>query len=117
MKKIILLLLVCSCFSFLQTEDSYKMTVTKIADAYNAKDADQIFGLFAADLQSSFTLDKVKTFITDNHAKKGMMGSSAFLMDDEGNKRYLMEFDNSSTILILGLSTDNKITKLELEEY
>lgn len=117
MKKITLLLLVCICSSFIQTEDSYKMTVTKITDAYNAKDADQIFGLFSSELQSSFTLDKVKSFITDNHSKKGKMGSSSFLMDDEGNKHYLMEFDNSSTILILGLSTDNKITELALEEY
>jgi len=117
MKKITYLFLICICFSFTQAEDSYKTTITKIADAYNAKDADQIFGLFSPELQSSFTLKKVQAFITANHEKKGMMGTSSFLMDDDGNKRYLTEFDNASIILILALSTDNKITQLKLEEY
>ncbi|WP_108805450.1 hypothetical protein [Aquimarina sp. Aq107] len=117
MKKITYLLLLCICFSFTQTEDSYQMTITKISDAYNAKNADSLFGLFSPDLQSSFTLDKVKSFITNNQSKKGSMGESSFLMDDDGNKRYLTEFENSSTILVLGLSSDNKITHLSLEEY
>ncbi|SEM32254.1 hypothetical protein SAMN04487910_4730 [Aquimarina amphilecti] len=117
MKKITYVLLLSICFSFTQTEDSYQMTITKISDAYNAKDANSLFGLFSSDLQSSFTLDKVTSFITDNQAKKGTMGESSFLMDDDGNKRYLMEFENSSTILVLGLSSDNKITHLSLEEY
>ncbi|MFD2564671.1 hypothetical protein [Aquimarina rubra] len=119
MKKItyLLILSICFSFSFTQTEDSYQMTVTKISDAYNAKDANQLFELFSSDLQSSFTLDKVQSFITDNQTKKGKMGESSFLMDDEGSKRYLVEFENSSTILVLKLSPDNKITQLSLEEY
>ncbi|WP_299440914.1 hypothetical protein [uncultured Aquimarina sp.] len=117
MKKITYLLLLCICFSFTQTEDSYQMVITKISDSYNAKDADKLFELFSPELQSSFTLDKVKSFITNNQSKKGAMGESSFLMDDEGNKRYLVEFENSSTILILRLSSDNKITQLSLEEY
>ena len=117
MRKITLLLLLTICFSFTQTEDSYKMTVTKITDAYNAKDAKMMFNLFSADLQSTFTVDKVQSFINDNQSKKGAMGEVAFLVDDENSKRYLVEFENSSTILILGLSSENKITQLSLEEY
>ncbi|WP_299223818.1 hypothetical protein [uncultured Aquimarina sp.] len=117
MKKITYLLLLCVCFSFTQTEDSYQMTITKISNAYNAKDANKLFELFSSDLQSSFTLDKVQSFIADNQAKKGTIGESSFLVDDEGTKRYLVEFENASTILILKLSSDNKITQLSLEEY
>ena len=117
MRKITYLLLLFMCFSFTQTEDSYQMTVTKISEAYNAKDADALYGLFSSDLQSSFTLDKTKGFIMKNLSENGTMGESTFLTNDNDNRHYLVEFKNSSVILVLGLSSDNKITHLSLEEY
>ncbi|GAA4111218.1 hypothetical protein GCM10022393_08770 [Aquimarina addita] len=117
MKKITYLLLLFVCCSFLQTEDSYQSAITEIADAYNQKDADKIFNLFSSELQSSFTIDKVKDFVKDNQESNGLMGEFSFLMDDETGKRYLLEFENSTMILVLELSTDNKIIRLSLEEY
>jgi len=117
MKKITLLLLLSICFSFTQTEDSYKMTINKIADAYNAKDAKIIYNLFTPELQTTFTMDKVESFIADNQAAKGIMGEHSFLLEEEGAKRYLVEFENASTILVLKLSSENLIHSLSLEEY
>ncbi|GAA4114978.1 hypothetical protein GCM10022393_14880 [Aquimarina addita] len=118
MKKItILFLLFIAMASFTQTEDSYKTTVVKISESYNAKDAKAIFDLFSAELQSTFTLEKVESFIQDNQMDKGMIGESSFLVEEETTRHYLLEFDNTSTILVIGLSSDNKINKLSLEEY
>ncbi|WP_271768027.1 hypothetical protein [Aquimarina algiphila] len=118
MKKILCLALFLFLqVSFSQTQEDYQKIINEISEGYNAKDANKIFSVFSADLQSTFTLEKVKTFITDNQTKKGSMGGYTFLIDEDKEKRYLIEFEHSSMILILGLSKDNKITKFTLEEY
>ncbi len=113
----VILLLFCVHFGFSQTEDDYQKTLTSIAEGYNSKEPQKIFDLFSAELQSTFTLDKVNEFINDNQANKGEMGTSTYLLDEDNCKRYLTEFENSSMVLIICLSADNKITKLLLEEY
>lgn len=117
MKKITYLLLLVFCFSFAQTEDAYQTTLSKISEVYNTKNADALFDLFSLELQSAFPLEKVKNFINENQNNKGNIGDISFLLDDNGTKRYLVEFDEASSVLILGLSLDNKITKLSIEEY
>ncbi len=102
---------------FCQTEKDYENTIQVITEAYNANDADKLFATFSPNLQSSFTIDKVKSFISENQSTKGSMGSASFLLDDNGSKRYLTEFDNASSILVIQLSADQKVTMLLLEEY
>lgn len=117
MRKITFLFLLSMCFSFVQVEDNYQATISKITEAYNAKEANQLFELFSADLQSTFTNSKVTTFISDQFLEKGKIIDSSFLIEGDGYKQYLVEFENSSAILNLGLSSDNKITLLKIEEY
>ncbi len=104
-------------FGFSQTDSDYEKIIATISNGYNIKDANKIFDIFSAELQSTFTLDKVKNFITDNQNSKGAMGESVFLLEEDGNRRYLAEFDNASSVLILGLNSDNKIKIFALEEY
>lgn len=104
-------------FGFSQTDSDYEKVITTISDGYNAKDANMIFSIFSADLQSSFPLNKVESFIKDNHDSKGTMNESVLLVEEDGNRRYLTEFENASSVLVLGLSSDNKIKIFALEEY
>ncbi|PKV51517.1 Protein of unknown function (DUF3887) [Aquimarina sp. MAR_2010_214] len=118
MKKILsIILFLFLQISFSQTQEDYQEVISEITNAYNTKDADKVFNAFSVELQSTFTLEKVKQFVSENQTKKGPMGASAFLLDEEKAKRYLTEFENTSMILILGISPDKKITKLTLEEY
>ncbi|WP_271768023.1 hypothetical protein [Aquimarina algiphila] len=104
-------------FGFSQTDNDYQTIITTISEGYNAKDANKIFSVFSADLQSTFSLDKVKSFIEENHASKGAMSESTLLVEEDGNRRYLTEFENASSVLVLGLSSDNKVKTFALEEY
>ncbi|EZH75853.1 hypothetical protein ATO12_03425 [Aquimarina atlantica] len=118
MKKILsLILFLFLQISFSQTQEDYQQKIIEVTDAYNAKDAGKIFNSFSPQLQSTFTIEKVKQFLSENQSKKGPMGTSSFLLDEDKAKRYLTEFENTSMILILGLSPDKKITKLILEDY
>ncbi|WP_025740567.1 hypothetical protein [Aquimarina pacifica] len=112
-----ILLLLSVHFGFSQTEDDYKKVIDQITENYSTKDSEKLFNLFSSDLQATFTIDKVKEFIVTNHLEKGVMGESSFLMDEDNCKRYLTEFENSSMLLIICLSKNLKITKLELQEY
>jgi len=119
MKKIVYVLMLCLAqVAMAQTDTDYENVLSKIATEYNAKSADNLFALFSDDLKTTFTLDQVKAFITENHEKKGEMGDASFLLDGEGDKSYLVEFTNSTSIIIMAiLSPDNKLTKFVLEEY
>ncbi|WP_438423687.1 hypothetical protein [Aquimarina macrocephali] len=118
MKKILsLILFLFLQIGFSQTQEDYQKIITEVTDAYNAKDSKKIFDTLSPQLQSTFTIERVKQFISENQSKKGPMGASSFLLDEDKAKRYLTEFENTSLILIIGVSPDKKITKLILEEY
>ncbi len=113
----LIVLLFSMQFVLAQSDSDYQNAIAIVSDGYNSNNAQKIFDAFSADLQSSFTLDKVKTFISKNQSTKGTMGESSFLLDDNGSKRYLTEFENASSILVIKLTADNKINQLALEEY
>ncbi len=118
MKKIIYItLLLFAHIAMAQTDADYDSSLKEIAEAYNAKDSSKIFDLFSEDLKTTFTLEKVKVFLDDTHTNKGLMGEQTFLTDEEGEKTYLVEFDSISSIIIISLTTDKKLSKLSIEEY
>jgi len=115
MKKLIYLsLLFCFHIVAAQSDADYENTMKTIVEAYNANDAQKLFDKFSADLQATFTLDKVKEFCTKNLESQGKF-SEYDLMDTDGGHRYLIQTDSDSVILVIDLSADLKLTKFALE--
>lgn len=118
MKKItFLILVVLVSSSFTQNSNDFDSILKAISKEYNTKNTQALFDLFTQELQIKFPLDKLKTFISDSHLQNGKMGESSFLMDEDGDKRFLIEFDNSTLIMVLGLTPEHKISKFAFEEY
>lgn len=114
----IMILLVFVAFSgFSQTDSDYQNAINTISEGYNANDPNKIFGTFSSDLQSKLALEQLQKMIENYHASKGTMGDSTFLLEENGVKRYLTEFENISSVLVLKLSSDNKLTEFAIEEY
>ncbi|TPN88684.1 hypothetical protein [Aquimarina algicola] len=105
-------------FGFAQTDSDYENTLKTVADGYNNKDSNAIFGLFSSDLQSTISLDQLKALVEDTYTQKGkVVGESTFLVEDDSGRRYLSEFENASSVIVIQLSQDMKISKFAIEEY
>ncbi len=115
MRKIIFFsLFFCLHIGVAQTDVDYESTMKTIVASYNANDSQKIFDQFSTDLQASFTLDKVKEFITKNMDSQGKF-SEFDLMDQDEGYRYLVQSDSDSVILVIKLSPDLKLTKFLIE--
>ncbi|MBQ4801871.1 hypothetical protein J8L88_03330 [Aquimarina sp. MMG015] len=115
MKKVIYFsLFFCFHIGVSQTDVDYESTMKTIISSYNANDAQKIFDQFSADLQTTFTLDKVKEFVAKNMDSQGKF-SEFDLMDQDEGYRYLVQSDSDSVILVITLSPDLKLTKFLME--
>lgn len=115
MKKLIFVcLLFCFQVIVAQTDADYESTLKNIMASYNAKDAQKIFDKFSTDLQESYPLDKLKTFLTKTLEDQGKFSEFDF-MDIDGGHRYLVQSENDSIIIVIELSVDLKLTKFTNE--
>ncbi|WP_299252045.1 hypothetical protein [uncultured Aquimarina sp.] len=107
-------LLFCLHICVAQSDVDYENTMKTIIDSYNSNDAQKVFDQFSTDLQATFTIDKVKEFLTKTLEDQGKF-SEFDLMDQDGGYRYLVQSENDSIILVLVLSVDLKLTKFAVE--
>lgn len=112
-----LLFLFYALIGFGQSEIDYTKTIDQISASYNSNNAKEIFDLFSTDLQAEMNMAAVEGLIANNLDKKGKMGSHTYLFEDESGKRYLIELEQGSMVLVLMLNADKKLTVLGLEEY
>ncbi|MEL6812639.1 MAG: hypothetical protein AAFP76_15020 [Bacteroidota bacterium] len=111
------LLFLCASISYAQTDSDYEKVMSEVATAYNNKDASAIHQLFSQDLQTSYSVNKLKEFVEATHLAKGTLGESSLLMTDEEGAQFLSQFEKADSLFIFLLSSDGKLTKFELGEY
>ncbi|AXT49986.1 hypothetical protein D1818_03770 [Aquimarina sp. BL5] len=115
MKKLIYFgLFFCLHICVAQSDADYGNTMKTIIESYNANDAQKIFDQFSTDLQATFTIDKVKEFVTKTLENQGKFSEFDF-MDNDGGNRYLVQSESDSIILVITLSADLKLTKFAVE--
>lgn len=102
---------------FSQTKEDYTQTVALINKAFNDKTPSLIHQKFNSDLKAVIQVEKLDKIFSDLHENEGKMSSYELLMDDKEEKNYLVEFENSSMLLILSLSSENEISKFKITEY
>ncbi|MBW1295156.1 DUF3887 domain-containing protein [Aquimarina litoralis] len=105
-----IVLLFCLHTGIAQTDADYENAMKTIIEAYNANDAQKIFDQFSPDLQASYPVDKLKEFVTKTIEDQGKFSEFDF-MDTDGGHRYLVQSDNDSVILVIGLTSDLKLSK------
>jgi len=91
-----LFVLLFSVSVFSQTQDDYTNTLNLVSKAFNEKKAALIHSL---------------------HNEKGKMSSYDLITDEEREKNYLVEFENSSMLLLINLTKEGQISLFKIKEY
>ena len=119
MKKIIipLFVLFLSISVFSQSENDYKNSLDFVSKSYNEQKPSLIHQKFSTNLKKELPEEVFKKMIDDLYKEKGKTSHYEFLMEEENEKNYLVDFENGSMLLIFFLSEENKISAFKITEY
>ena len=120
MKKLLLLLLPLffPCLLFAQTEPAnYKQAVNQFKDLYNKGDADQVFSLFNATMQTALPLEKTKQVVNQLKAQLGEIQTTEFETATGSIATYKTTFTNGFFELKIGLDGTGKMNLLLVQPY
>lgn len=106
-----------SAYTYSQSEEDYKNSLDLIQKAFNEKKAFSIYEKFSLDLKTQFKEFDFNKMTDSLFTEKGKISSFDFIMDEEKGKNYLVEFENSSMLMLLSLSPNGQISSLEIKEY
>lgn len=99
-----------------QNEADYDVVFMDFTEGYNYLSPKRIFKLLDSEYQKVFTMEKVEEFIEENDKVLGMIEEFGIVSEAETHKTYLTEFENSSLLISLELSADNKITNITTKQ-
>lgn len=120
MKKALLLLLplLFPCLLFAQTEPAnYKQAVKQFTDLYNNADANAIFSMFDAKMQTALPLEKTQQVMNQLKTQLGDIKSSEFKSANAMLATYKTTFTNGIFALKIGLDAENKMNGLLVQPY
>ncbi len=120
MKNILMLLLplLFPCLIFAQTEPAnYKQVVNQFTNLYNKGDADQIFNLFNATMQTALPLEKTKATVNQLKAQLGEIQTTEFKGLNAPMALYKTTFTNGVFGLKIGLDEAGKMSGLLIQPY
>ena len=121
MKKLftmLLLALIFPCVIFAQTEPaSYKQTVKQFTGSYNNADANAIFSMFDAKMQTALPLEKTQQVVMQLKAQLGEIKSTEFKSYNAMFAVYKTTFTNGVFGLKIGLDATNKMNMLLVQPY
>jgi len=100
-----------------QAEEDYKNKLTLIKEAFNEKKASSLYQKFSSSLKARLEESNFKKMVDSLSTEKGTISSFNFLMDQEKGKNFLVEFENSTMLLFIDLSTNGEIKSFEIKEY
>ncbi len=100
-----------------QSKEDYKNTLDFISTAYNEKNASVIHQKFSSDLKQKLNQEVFKKRMDSLHSENGKMSSYELILEDEKESSFLVEFEDSSMLLLLYLSPDSQILKFDIKEY
>lgn len=120
MKKFVLLFssLFFPYLIFAQTEPAnYKTAVNQFKDLYNKGDANQIFNMFNATMQTALPLEKTKQTVNQLKAQLGEIQATAFKSVNAMMATYKTTFTNGIFALGFGLDASGKMSGLLVHAY
>lgn len=112
-----LFLLFTSFFSFAQSKEDYVKTLDFISDAFNKKEASLVHQKFSPDLKVQLSENVLKKTLDSLHIQQGVISTYELISDGDKEKSFLVEFENSSMLMVLFLSPENEISKFKIKEY
>ena len=102
---------------FSQTGEDYKNTFELIKKGFNDNSTSLIFDKFDPSLKQNTDKSGFEKLIDSLRKEKGKVESYNFLMEDNQEKSYLMEFENASMLIVLSLNTAGNISVFEIKDY
>lgn len=121
MKKLFTVLflpLLFPCLLFAQTEPgSYKQAVKQFTDLYNNADANAIFSMFDAKMQTALSLEKTQQVMNQLKTQLGDIKSTEFRSYNSMIAVYKTTFTNGVFALKIGLDAENKMDWLLVQPY
>lgn len=114
---ITVLLLLTSTTFFSQTKDDYLEALKTIKKGFNDNDPSLIHNSFNADLKLELNKDNLDKMIDSLFKENGKMQSYDLIMEEEKQKNYLVEFENSSLLIAIEIDKERKISTLEVKNY
>lgn len=100
-----------------QSKEDYSKTLDLISKAFNEKEVSLIHQKFNSNLKSDLKEGALKKNLDSLYKDKGRMSSYELIIEDEESKSYLVEFENSSMLILINLSSDNQITLFKVKDY
>jgi len=115
--KVFLIASLLSFSIFSQTEENYLTTLELIKQGFNDSNASLIHQKFDSDLKASLAEPELKTIIDSLLKEKGLLQEFDFLIDDEKEKNYLIDFENAVMMIIIRLNEAGEISTFKIKEY
>ncbi len=109
--------LLCSFLSFSQTKTDYESKVTEVIKFLNEKNPEKVYDLFSDDFKSNRKQDEFSDVMKALVNENGSISTAELILEETEAFQYLVEFENSSKLLLLKLSPELKISKFSIEEY
>ena len=115
--KVFLIASLLSFSIFSQTEENYSTALELIKQGFNDSNASLIHQKFDSNLKTEQAEVNFKTMIDSLHREKGLLQEFEFLMDEDNEKNYLVDFENASMMIIIRLNEAGEISTLKIKEY
>ena len=112
-----LFFLLFSTSFYSQSNDDYVKTLDFISKAFNEKKASSIYQKFSSNLKLESPEEVFMNTLDSLRTEQGVMSSYELIMDEEKEKSYLVEFESSSMLMLIKLSSDGAISKFKIKEY
>jgi len=109
------LMLTSSMFS--QSEEDYENTLKLIQKSFNENNSSLIHEKFESNLKATLEKVNLEKMIDSLHKEKGSMNSYEFIMEEENEKNYLVDFEYASMLIVLHLTPDGEISTFKITEY
>lgn len=122
MKNLIIPLIAVIFFSatsegFSQTKEDYNKTLDFISKAYNENNAASIHEKFSESLKKDLEQVSFQKTIDSLHKDKGQMASYELILEEDGEKSFLVEFDYASMLILIHLTPEGEISLFKITDY
>ena len=102
---------------FSQSQEDYTNTLNLIRKSFNEKNASLIHQKFSPDLKTTLKEPALKKMIDDLYVNTGEISSYDLISEEEKENNYLIEFENSSMLMLLYLTPKGEISLFNIKEY
>ncbi len=112
-----ILALLSVSLTFSQSDEDYTNTLDFIKESFNEKKTDLIYNKFQADLKTKLEVDSFNKTMDSLYAEKGTMQSYEYLMEEDNEKSFLVDFESASMLMLIYLTPDGEISTFKITEY